>query len=82
MNSKRILSFMVLLLGGIFFALQAQVKIGIIGLDTSHATAFTKLLNGDDKKSEYSGLQIVAAYPYGSKTIKSSMDRIPSIGIP
>jgi hypothetical protein len=77
MNSKRILSFIALLVGGIFFALQAQVKIGIIGLDTSHATAFTKLLNGEDKKAEYSDFQIVAAYPYGSKTIKSSMDRIP-----
>ena len=77
MKSKRVLLFIVLLLGGVFFTIQAQVKIGIIGLDTSHAIAFTKLLNGDDKKDEYKDFKIVAAYPYGSKTIKSSVDRIP-----
>ena len=77
MKSKKVLSLMVLLLGGLFFTLQAQVKIGIIGLDTSHATAFSKLLNADDKKAEYKDFRIVAAYPYGSKTIKSSVDRIP-----
>ena len=77
MKSKNVLSFMFLLFGGIFFTLQAQVKIGIIGLDTSHATAFSKLLNADDKKAEYKDFKIVAAYPYGSKTIKSSIDRIP-----
>ncbi|MEA5130232.1 MAG: Gfo/Idh/MocA family oxidoreductase, partial [Proteiniphilum sp.] len=56
---------------------QAQIKIGIIGLDTSHAIAFTKFLNGEDKKEEFKEFKIVAAYPYGSKTIKSSFDRIP-----
>jgi len=56
---------------------QAQIKIGIIGLDTSHAIAFTKFLNGEDKKEEFKEFKIVAAYPYGSKTIKTSYDRIP-----
>lgn len=56
---------------------QAQIKVGIIGLDTSHAIAFTKELNGSNKKEQYNGFSIVAAYPYGSKTIKSSHDRIP-----
>lgn len=77
MKTKRALAFVILLLGGVIFTLQAQVKIGIIGLDTSHATAFTKLLNGEDKKTEYNDFKIVAAYPYGSKTIKSSYERIP-----
>lgn len=77
MKIKKIILITFLLLGGIFIKLQAQFKIGIIGLDTSHSTAFTKLLNGDDKKTEYKDFKIVAAYPYGSKTIKSSYDRIP-----
>jgi hypothetical protein len=55
---------------------QQQVKIGIIGLDTSHSTAFTKLLNGGEAK-EYAEFKIVAAYPYGSQTIQSSYERIP-----
>ncbi|MEA5128754.1 MAG: Gfo/Idh/MocA family oxidoreductase [Proteiniphilum sp.] len=65
------------ILSGLLLIAQAQVKIGIIGLDTSHAIAFTKFLNGEDKKEEFKEYTIVAAYPYGSKTIKSSYDRIP-----
>lgn len=64
-------------LSGVLFVSFAQKKVGIIGLDTSHAVAFTKELNGADKKENYKDYQIVAAYPYGSKTIKSSYDRIP-----
>ena len=56
---------------------QKQGKIGIIGLDTSHSTAFTKALNGPDAKPEFSGFRIVAAYPKGSNDIKSSVERIP-----
>jgi hypothetical protein len=56
---------------------QSAGRIGIIGLDTSHSTAFTKALNGTDQKPEFAGFRITAAYPYGSKTIKSSADRIP-----
>lgn len=55
---------------------QKQIKIGIIGLDTSHSKAFTQLLNGG-KAKEYSEFRIVAAYPYGSRTIESSYKRIP-----
>ena len=65
------------LLSGFLFVSHAQMKIGIIGLDTSHSIAFTKFINGADKKEEYKDFQIVAAYPYGSKAIKSSYDRIP-----
>lgn len=53
------------------------IKIGIIGLDTSHAPAFTKLFNAENPKPGLAGFRVVAAYPYGSRTIQSSMDRIP-----
>ena len=53
------------------------VKIGIIGLDTSHAAAFAKLINGTPTPDWASDFRIVAAYPHGSKTIKSSYERIP-----
>lgn len=56
---------------------QASGRIGIIGLDTSHSTAFTKALNAPDAKPEFAGFRIVAAYPKGSSDIKSSYDRIP-----
>lgn len=56
---------------------QEKGKIGIIGLDTSHSIAFTKVINSPDPKPEFSGFRIVAAYPKGSSDIKSSADRIP-----
>src|SRR5690554_559412 len=62
---------------GLFVLSYAQKKVGIIGLDTSHSIAFTKELNGEDKKEQYRDFQVVAAYPYGSKVIESSYNRIP-----
>lgn len=59
-------------------AATAQTKIGIIGLDTSHSIAFTKLLN--DKTSEdhfVKEFEVVAAYPYGTRNIESATSRIP-----
>ncbi len=53
------------------------IKIGIIGLDTSHSPAFTKLFNTKNPRPELAGFKVTAAYPYGSRDIKSSMDRIP-----
>ncbi len=62
------------------FAQSGQLKgkrVGIIGLDTSHAVAFTKTLNAENAAAEYGGYKVVAAYPQGSKDIKSSVDRVP-----
>lgn len=52
------------------------LRVGIIGLDTSHSIAFTKTLNAKDAGNTYSQYKVVAAYPYGSLDIKSSVDRI------
>jgi predicted dehydrogenase len=53
------------------------LRVGIIGLDTSHATAFTKTLNSENASSDFGGYRVVAAYPQGSKDIQSSVDRVP-----
>ncbi|GAB3226231.1 Gfo/Idh/MocA family oxidoreductase [Algoriphagus aestuariicola] len=53
------------------------IRIGIIGLDTSHSPAFTKLFNTESPKPELAGFRVVAAFPHGSQTIKSSYERIP-----
>jgi len=50
-------------------------RIGIIGLDTSHSIAFTKSLLQDSER--FVGYKVVAAYPYGTKTIPSATSRIP-----
>lgn len=54
-----------------------MIKVGIIGLDTSHAPAFAKLLNAAEPEPQYAGCRIVAAYPQGSRTIESSVKRVP-----
>lgn len=50
-------------------------RIGIIGLDTSHSIAFTKTLLQETER--FKGYKVVAAYPYGTKTIPSATARIP-----
>ena len=53
------------------------IKIGIIGLDTSHAPAFAKEFNDPRAKPDLAGFRVVAAYPHGSKDIASSVRRVP-----
>jgi predicted dehydrogenase len=53
-----------------------NIRIGIIGLDTSHSVAFTKALNDSSADAAFLGYKVVAAYPKGSNDIKSSVDRI------
>jgi predicted dehydrogenase len=53
------------------------IRIGIIGLDTSHATAFTESFNSENPVQGLEGLRVVAAYPHGSSDIKSSVETIP-----
>jgi Oxidoreductase family, NAD-binding Rossmann fold len=52
------------------------LRAGIIGLDTSHVTAFTQLLNDPHPREELAGIRVVAGYPGGSPDIPSSRDRI------
>ena len=52
-------------------------RIGIIGLDGSHAVAFTKVINDPAASPEYGGYRVVAAYPKGSNDIQSSVVRVP-----
>lgn len=57
------------------------LRAGIIGLDTSHAIAFTQSLNGHPKDPadapKFAGVKVVAAYSQGSKDIESSTKRVP-----
>ena len=52
------------------------IRIGIIGLDTSHVVAFTKQFNDLDNPKNVQGARVVAAYKGGSPDIASSADRI------
>jgi predicted dehydrogenase len=53
-----------------------EIKVGMIGLDTSHVTAFTKLLNDKSDPNHVPGARVVAAFKGGSPDVESSRARI------
>ena len=55
------------------------LKIGMIGLDTSHCEAFTQLLNDEKNEHHVPGGRIVKAFPGGSKLFSNSYNRIEQI---
>jgi hypothetical protein len=57
-------------------AMGADLRLGIIGCDTSHVTAFTEVLNNPDAKGHIAGGKVVAAYKGGSPDIPSSIEHI------
>jgi Oxidoreductase family, NAD-binding Rossmann fold len=54
----------------------ADLRIGIIGLDTSHAVEFTTRLNDAANPNHIPGGRVVAAFPVGSSDIEESKSRI------
>ncbi|MBI4903812.1 MAG: Gfo/Idh/MocA family oxidoreductase [Acidobacteria bacterium] len=54
----------------------AEIKVGIIGTDTSHVIAFTRILNDPASPDHAPGARIVAAYKGGSKDVESSHTRV------
>ncbi|MGA3072784.1 MAG: Gfo/Idh/MocA family oxidoreductase [Bryobacteraceae bacterium] len=57
-------------------AAAATLRLGIIGTDTSHVTAFTEILNDETSPDHVPGGQVVAAYKGGSPDIESSATRV------
>jgi hypothetical protein len=54
----------------------ADLRIGIVGCDTSHVTAFTETLNNPAAPGHIPGGKVVAAYKGGSADIPSSANRV------
>ena len=54
----------------------ADLRLGIIGLDTSHVTAFTRLINDPSAQGHVPGGKVVAAFKGGSPDIESSAGRV------
>jgi predicted dehydrogenase len=52
------------------------IRVGIIGLDTSHCVAFTRILNNPKAAGELAGFRVVAAYPGGSPDLPDSKNRV------
>ncbi|UCC98245.1 MAG: Gfo/Idh/MocA family oxidoreductase [Phycisphaerales bacterium] len=76
MNRKILPTVSVILFIVLSPALQAEnrvLRLGMIGLDTSHVTAFTKFINDPAKNH---GCKVVAGYPGGSPDVSSSASRV------
>ena len=73
LDVKTILAWMTIAL----CAPAADLRVGIIGTDTSHVPAFAKFLNGDPNAPDHiAGARVVAAYKGGSKDIEESANRV------
>lgn len=65
------------ILAAVLCAQAADIRVGIIGTDTSHVPAFTKLLNGDPSEPGHiPGARVVAAYKGGSPDLPESANRV------
>jgi hypothetical protein len=53
----------------------ADLRLGIIGTDTSHVAAFTSMLNDPANKNYLPGARVVAAFKGGSADLESSATR-------
>ena len=58
------------------FVSAKEIRIGLIGLDTSHVVAFTKITNDPKAIGPLAGAKVVAAFKGGSLDIPSSAGRI------
>ncbi len=54
----------------------ADLRLGMIGLDTSHVIAFTRLLNDPQQKNHVPGGKVVVAFKGGSPDVESSASRV------
>ncbi|MGC9326321.1 MAG: Gfo/Idh/MocA family protein [Candidatus Hinthialibacter sp.] len=52
------------------------IRIGMIGLDTSHVVAFTRMLNDSNHPDHIPGAKVVAGFKGGSPDIPSSINRV------
>lgn len=53
------------------------LRVGMIGLDTSHCLAFAGMLNDENNSKHIPGCKVVMVYPKGSPDIESSVSRVP-----
>jgi predicted dehydrogenase len=57
-------------------AADAQLRVGIIGCDTSHVPAFTEAINDPKATGPLAKVEVTAAFPGGSPDLPDSADRL------
>jgi hypothetical protein len=73
MNSSPFLIALALSIG---YGAEPELRLGIIGVDTSHATDFTQMFNDQSAKQHVAGARVVTAFAGGSPDIAASRDRL------
>ncbi|MBN1352013.1 gfo/Idh/MocA family oxidoreductase [candidate division KSB1 bacterium] len=56
--------------------MSTAMKIGMVGLDTSHCSAFSLILNDKAHENHIPGAELIAAFPGGSNLFSLSRDRV------
>ncbi len=54
----------------------AELRLGLVGLDTSHVIAFTGILNNPNHPEHVPGAKVVAGFKGGSEDLPSSWNRV------
>ena len=57
--------------------MNSPIKLGLIGLDTSHVVVFADVFNNPASTKALPGARLVAAWPGGSPDLASSISRVP-----
>jgi predicted dehydrogenase len=58
------------------YAQERTIRVGLIGLDSSHSVAFTQLLNDPSRPDHVPGARVVAAFKGGSPDVEASATRV------
>lgn len=72
----RIVALVLVVLGLVGAGVAQELKIGLIGLDTSHVMAFTELINNTTHKDHVAGGKVVGAFKGGSPDVTASASRV------
>ncbi len=75
MNRRALLSVLSIFTCVVYAAAE-DLRLGIIGLDTSHVVAFTKILNDAQDPNHVPGAKVTVAFKGGSPDIESSASRV------
>src|SRR5262245_18560148 len=55
---------------------EPELKLGFIGLGTSHSVAFAKIFHDEKSPNHVPGARVVCAFPGGSPDIEASWSRV------
>src|SRR5947207_83074 len=76
LDGDETMKVLLLILLSIAAAAAADIRLGIIGTETSHVVVFTEMFNNPASSNHIAGARVVAAFKGGSPDIDSSWSRV------